>query len=135
MSWKNFFLRKTNNHTRKYSIITIATLFALQIFLQSVPIAERIIVNGDAVCTCGCGHTISGCAANHSDRSNCKCLHDKEEEIKIKFASNTINDFVLTSIFFYNIKHLSKNIFNNTNIAPDEIIIDVIAPPPKFDSV
>ena len=87
---------------------SITIIFSLQIVLQSVPIAECIIVNRDAMCTCGCCHTISVCAANHGNGNNCKCQHDKDEETKIKFASNTVNDFVLTPITHFYVKYLAE---------------------------
>ncbi len=102
--------------------------------LQSVPIAERIIVNGDVLCTCGCGHTISVCAANHGDGNNCKCQHDKEEETKIKFAANTINAFVITPLVYRYTKHFAGILCNNKYCAPTEIIIDILVPPPKLHS-
>ena len=113
-------------------IMLIVSLFTLQIFLQSVPIAKRIIVNGDALCTCGCGHTISGCAARHGDaHKNCTCQHDKDEETKITFASNTINDFILTPVVNIYFDSLSEILYNNIYSAPNEIIIDILVPPPK----
>ena len=113
-------------------VILIASLFTLQIVLQSIPIAERIIVNGDALCTCGCGHTISGCAANHSKSSNCTCQHDKEEETKIKFSTNKFNDFVLTSISIYRTTSFTEIIYNKNHFIIDDNIEDIILPPPKL---
>jgi hypothetical protein len=113
-------------------VILIASLFTLQIVLQSIPISERIIVNGDALCTCGCGHTISGCAANHSKSSNCTCQHDKEEETKIKFSTNKFNDFVLTSISIYRSTSFTAIIYNKNHFIIEDNIEDIILPPPKL---
>ena len=118
----------------KIITLMIGFLFSVQIVLQSVPIAERIVVNGDALCTCGCGHTISVCAANHGNNSNCKCQHDKEVETKFKFASNTINAFVITPLVYRYAKHFAGILCNNKYSVPDEIIIDILVPPPKFHS-
>lgn len=120
------------NQATKIITLMIGFLFSVQIVLQSVPIAERIVVNGDALCTCGCGHTISVCAANHGNNSNCKCQHDKEVETKIKFASNTINAFVITSLVYRYAKHFAGILCNNKYSVPDDIIIDILVPPPKF---
>ncbi|NHZ85310.1 MAG: hypothetical protein GWP19_05460 [Planctomycetia bacterium] len=115
-----------------FSLVTV--IFSLQIFLQSVPIAERIVVNGDVLCTCGCGHTISVCAANHGEGSNCKCQHDKKEETIIKFAANTINTFVITPLIYSNVIHFTGILCKTEYSSPDEFLIDILVPPPRFYS-
>ena len=129
---KSIINSKNIDRMKKIPSFAFSMLFVIQIIMQSIPIEQKIIINGDAMCTCGCGHTISICASNHSSNSKCSCNHDKEEETKVKFSPNTINDFVITHVINYNVIQSIEQLFNNLCFPTIEIIIDTPVPPPKF---
>ena len=110
-----------------------ALLFSIQITLHSIPIFHTIIVNGEAMCTCGCGHTVTECAENHgSGHINCSCEHDKQVEKQLIIIPNRIDVFVMQDKFSgFEIEefgdcHLSLRKINN------QLIDEVLDPPPRF---
>lgn len=127
--YKRFILKLTKN----IFFILTALLFSIQITLQSIPIAHTIIVNGEAMCTCGCGHTVSECADNHgSGHMNCACEHDKDEQTQIIIIPNKIDVFVQTN----KISDFSFEEFGECHLSlskvNDQYINDVIDPPPRL---
>ncbi len=122
-------------NTKSYSIfgILIILIFGFQLIFQNIPISQSIIVNGEAVCTCGCGHTIEKCAANHSNSNhNCKCKHDRQVERKIHFSTNVIKDFVETPVYTPHLKSTTAMFYINKYCTPITVDMDIILPPPKL---
>ena len=129
VNYKRFILKLTKN----ILFILTALLFSIQITLQSIPIAHTIIVNGEAMCTCGCGHTISECADNHgSGHVNCACEHEKDVEKQLIIIPNKIDVFIphnkisIITIEEFGECHLSLSKVN------DQYINDVLVPPPRL---
>ena len=121
---------KTN--ISKYVFLFIATVFVMQIVLQSIPIAETIVINGDAICTCGCGHTVAKCAENHGDgHKMCKCNHQKEEETLITFIPNQIKDLII----YQSTKLFKVNTLQDFSVIDillaNQFTINVLAHPPQ----
>jgi len=123
----------TKIHILKLFSFFVVLNFTIQVLFQSVPISKTVIINGDALCTCGCGHTVEQCAENHgSGHINCACEHDKDEQTQIIIIPNKIDVFLTTStINVFSFEdfgecHLSLSKIN------DQYINDVIDPPPRL---
>lgn len=114
-------------------ICTISIIFIFQIIVQSFPISHTIFVNGDALCTCGCGHTVLACDQSHGTmQSNCKCQHDKEVEKRIHFAQNKIDNFIIHCVNSSNYV-AQVDILNSINdFLQDQFVNEIIIPPPRF---
>jgi len=117
----------------KIGLILILSFFIAQIFLQSFPIQYTVVVDGDVLCTCGCGHSVTVCAQNHgTSHSNCKCQHDKDNEKRIAFPPNKIDNFIFISNIELFSMFNSEQYSNIEELFIDQYVFDISVPPPKL---
>ncbi len=119
-----------------FIFVLTALLFSVQIVLQSGPIAKRVIINGESICTCGCGHTIAKCAENHgSKHSKCSCQHEKDEIIHYIFTQNIIGDIIINQDIPYYFKKTPELFSIEELLQFDQFIANIYSPPPQINLV
>jgi len=129
-------MKITIKHSAKYIFAITALLFSIQMMLQSIPIAQKIIINGESMCTCGCGHTIAKCVENHgSKHSKCSCQHEKDENVHYVFTKNIIGDIIINKNIQYHFAKAPEIYSIEELLQFNQFITKIITPPPKTNLV
>ncbi|MFQ6603970.1 MAG: hypothetical protein ACE5D8_00290 [Fidelibacterota bacterium] len=122
---------------KKYRKIAffITALFLVQWIAQSIPHHETIMVGGEDVCTCGCGHTVAVCAASHQSLTiaavDCSCQHQQTKTSQVVVAPHKILDLDVHYQFSF-LPVFSTQQYAGCSVAVlHSALLEIPSPPPK----